>query len=175
MKNINYFIKTIVLIFTISVICSSFTGCDLFVEESDKCKNSEISEITLKVYPNVTVWFDEKDENGNYIPAGEVDVTLNIHKEYCSGKHAGAYEASATSNALGYVNFGWTYEYKFSNMDDVVFYSLIFTRGDNRREINGEISANEANMAPKDLMGHHYFNIKDHFPADITLYWDYEE
>ena len=176
MKSLLIFPIRFSLVLTVLAVALFFSGCDLLDEESDKCKNSEISEFTLKVYPNISyAYFDVKDENGNYIPAADVDVTLNIHKEYCSGEHAGAYEASTTSGINGYVDFGWTYEYKFANMDDVVYYSLIFTRGDNRTEIKGEISSNEANMAPLNLMGTHYFDLTDHYPAGITLHWDWEE
>ena len=169
MRIINYYIKTFVLFLIISVVCVSFAGC----EKEDECKSTETLEIKLIIEPNTFVWYKTLDANGYPIPIEDADVTFNIYKEYCSGKIAGEYKASTTTNVIGYAHFGWTYEYKFGNMEDVVYYSLIFTRGDNHAEIKGSIVWEEAFAASKNPSGDRVFSLRhDKYPDGIKLNWD---
>ena len=165
----NYF-KQISIVLCLFLI---FSGCDLVTDpEVNACDETKKAELIAVIFPNVKVITDEHYENGDIVPAGNVDVSISIWKQYCSDVENGFFSAETTTDENGWAVFGMQYEYKFANTKDYVFLNYYIESGENRTEYRTRIYYSDIEEAIEGYNGKRILEMYyDKYPDGLEIDW----
>jgi len=156
---------------TLSVlILFSLSGCLLGLYQDDhECDEFDAEEFNLIIFPTVQINYADGT------PCKNQKVTLEIHKEYCSGKLSGEFESEAETDNYGYAAFNVRYTYKYANTKDQVFFSFEVTQttseGSQLDTHSFWISYKAASSYDEQLDGSRYLNIDSVYPT-FKLEWN---